>query len=280
MNIKIFVAHHKPAKVIKSDIYMPVQVGKALSGNELDMIGDNEGDNISNLNPAFCEMTAIYWGWKNVKADYVGLCHYRRFFTDLGSVKLRELLHFCLIRYFGNIWHPGINDIYTRQIKTNSIVKFEENAAHFESELRKWLNSDSIDAVIPTPYHLACMSVQQFFTVIGKDHLSRLKKIVDKSSPEFGKYFDKTMEGCCLYAANMFIFKHDIFEDYCNTIFPILFEHLESVKSESWCVNPLSEGCYSRISGYLAELLTSAYILKIISEGKKIKYVNVLFLEE
>ena len=114
-------------------------------------------------------------------------------------------------------------------------------------ELKKWLNSNSFDAVIPTPYHLACMSVQQFFMVIGLDHLTRLKKIVDKASPEYGKYFHQTMEGSTLYAANMFIFKHEIFEDYCNTIFPILFEHLESVKAEKWCINPLSEGCYSRI---------------------------------
>ena len=81
-SIKILVAHHKKSLVITNDVYLPIHVGKALHKDiDLGIQGDDEGDNISNENSIYCEMTAWYWAWKNLKADYVGLCHYRRYFT-------------------------------------------------------------------------------------------------------------------------------------------------------------------------------------------------------
>lgn len=79
--IKILVAQHKVANVFSNDVYTPIQVGKALSKVDLGIIGDNTGDNISELNPFFCELTAQYWAWKNIHdVEYIGLCHYRRYF--------------------------------------------------------------------------------------------------------------------------------------------------------------------------------------------------------
>ena len=101
VNIKILVGYHKPAKLYKSDIYVPIHLGRALATEAskdgkmsqedyqwmLDnMIGDDTGDNISELNRYFCELTAIYWAWKNYdklgNPDYIGLCHYRRLFAE------------------------------------------------------------------------------------------------------------------------------------------------------------------------------------------------------
>lgn len=82
-NIKILVACHKDDPNIRQDdIYMPVQVGKALHPDlNLGFQCDNTGDNISEKNGSYCELTALYWAWKNLKdVDYIGLCHYRRYF--------------------------------------------------------------------------------------------------------------------------------------------------------------------------------------------------------
>ncbi len=82
MNIKVFVMTHKLFERPKDDMYVPLQVGHALHGT-LDeaylRVYDGE-DNISAQNPYFSELTGMYWIWKQCRdADYVGVCHYRRF---------------------------------------------------------------------------------------------------------------------------------------------------------------------------------------------------------
>ena len=83
-HIALFVAAHKPDFVIHDEVHTPIHVGRVVSkfkAEMAEMLGDNTGENISEKNPSYCEMTAHYWIWKNVKdAEFVGLCHYRRYF--------------------------------------------------------------------------------------------------------------------------------------------------------------------------------------------------------
>ena len=85
MDIKILVAAHKTYRMPEDDIFMPVHVGAA--GKE--SIGyqrDDEGENISLKNPYFCELTGLYWMWKNCDNEYNGLVHYRRYFATRKHV--------------------------------------------------------------------------------------------------------------------------------------------------------------------------------------------------
>ena len=85
--VEILVACHKPDTVYRDDIYTPIHVGRAISKYTAEMndfIGDNTGDNISEKNASYCELTAQYWAWKNIHdVEYIGLCHYRRYFKKL-----------------------------------------------------------------------------------------------------------------------------------------------------------------------------------------------------
>ena len=78
-NVKIIVATHKKYKMPEDEIYIPLQVG-AEEKESLGYEKDNTGDNISSKNSYYCELTGLYWVWKNCSDDYKGIVHYRRFF--------------------------------------------------------------------------------------------------------------------------------------------------------------------------------------------------------
>ena len=55
-----------------------VQAGAALTKKRIAVFSDNSGDNISRKNKQYCEMSAVYWLWKNSHHDWIGIEHYRR----------------------------------------------------------------------------------------------------------------------------------------------------------------------------------------------------------
>ena len=56
----IYIATHKSFSFNKEKDYCPIQVG-AEGNNDLFYLKDNIGDNISNKNKNFCELTGVYW---------------------------------------------------------------------------------------------------------------------------------------------------------------------------------------------------------------------------
>lgn len=91
--MKIIVCCHKKSDIKKESYLLPIHVGKALSSSNFNMQGDDTGDNISIKNPNYCELTGLYWAWKNLKnEDYIGLCHYRRYFLIKDSMDIKRIL--------------------------------------------------------------------------------------------------------------------------------------------------------------------------------------------
>ena len=81
MQTTIIVATHKPYWVPDDPMYLPVQMGHAVHP-ACGYIGDDTGDNISERNANFCELTGLYWAAHNIDSDYIGIVHYRRYFAS------------------------------------------------------------------------------------------------------------------------------------------------------------------------------------------------------
>ena len=108
--VKIFVVAHKPFGMPEGEALVPIHVGRAVSrlkDEMAGMIGDDTGENISEKNPSYCEMTAHYWIWKNVKdCDYVGVCHYRRYFgIDITEKTVSEVMDNADVLMVEPSWH-------------------------------------------------------------------------------------------------------------------------------------------------------------------------------
>ena len=90
MSISIFTITHVPFTPPEDPIYIPLQVGRALH-DDYGYQSDASGDNISVKNPYYSELTGLYWIWKNyTDADYLGLCHYRRYFLNENGSLMSE----------------------------------------------------------------------------------------------------------------------------------------------------------------------------------------------
>lgn len=81
--ITVGVAAHRPYRMPADPAYLPLHVGAALHPDACPGFQpDDEGDSVSGRNPSWCELTGLWWLWRNCGAAHKGLVHYRRL---LGS---------------------------------------------------------------------------------------------------------------------------------------------------------------------------------------------------
>ena len=215
-DIKIFVSHRidLESETIDNPLYIPVRCGAAYDEREgVTMLGDDTGDNISEKRESFCELTVLYWAWKNVEADYYGLCHYRRY------ISLSKKRH-CA----DNIPLLGIERMTEKQIE-----KFALKDAH--SLYNDLLQYDLIttpcedvrltgDGCHSSVYQL-CKDRIRDFDMEGVDIFIA---IIKEKYPEYSDDVDKYFSGHLAKFYNCFIMRKDIFEKFCSMLFDILFE--------------------------------------------------------
>lgn len=131
MSIQIYTITHVPFTPPEDAIYVPLQVGRSLHP-DYGYLGDDTGDNISAKNPYYSELTGLYWIWQNcTDADYLGLCHYRRYFlNDAGALMKESEYMDILSRYDVIIAKPQIGqyDYHTIYARAHDIQNLDRTA--------------------------------------------------------------------------------------------------------------------------------------------------------
>ncbi|RTK98357.1 MAG: DUF4422 domain-containing protein [Proteobacteria bacterium] len=256
--IQIFISYHKNYHIFKNEILTPIHVGSALSNNKLDMVSDSTGDNISEKNPNFCELTAQYWAWKNCNDDYIGFLHYRRLF-DFTEKNLTE-------NKWGLVVEDNIDNIY---------LKYGLNTDFLNHFIPQY------DVIISKPWDVSNAGTKNlhdhYNSAESKLHIKdydRALEILVTKYPQYQQAINKYNNSKLGYFNNMFILKRELFEEYTQLMFDVLF-HLESELDIS--KYDMQE---ARVFGYISEWLFGIYVTYLKSTGSfKIKELQRVFIE-
>lgn len=187
MNDRIYVVTHKPfslSKELKNKGYELITVGNQTKTNE--GVSDADGiDNIAAKNANYCELTAVYWMWKNVKTSIKGFCHYRRYFTH-DTLKYNEKKILSITE--------AINDLDDRTVIMPQ---------------KKYYNVSSKELYLRSGYI--------------KD-LETTRRVINEKYPDYLYEWDKMIKENNGYITNMMICQSSIFDKYCEWLFDILEE--------------------------------------------------------
>lgn len=240
-DIKILVCAHKKARLPECGCFFPVQAGAALHGPIDGFAPDDTGDNISAKNGNYCELTCHYWAWKNLKADIVGLNHYRRFFD------------------FERRW-PSVSP--DRSFAPMGYV----DKPYRMPDLERMLGG-RCDIILPTRRHYPYSVATQYAVFHLVNDLRILREVTAELSPDYLAAFDELMQRRNGYSGyNMFITRWEHFDGYSEWLFKILFEVERRVK-----LSPYPD--QARIFGYMSERLINVYCMR---HGLRVRYVPVV----
>ncbi len=248
--IAIFVCYHKESEIFANEIYKPIQTGCTLNEEMEGLLHDNTGDNISIKNRNYGELTAVYWVWKNYlkenpNTDYIGFCHYRRFF-DFADKK-ENFFCFKLEDYNvfkDKIWPNNTPDKIEKYIKNYDVIVPAATTFDNKSVIGQFLEAH------PQEIHIV---MDKFIEIVKKDY------------PDYAKVMDDFLKNNKMYICLNYVMKKELFEEWCKWLFDILFK-IESETDYSQYID------YNaiRAPAFVAERFFNVW-LKYQTENKHLK---------
>jgi lipopolysaccharide biosynthesis glycosyltransferase len=228
--------------------------------------GDDTGDNISEKRLSYCELTVQYWAWKNVEADYYGLCHYRRYFSFSKEM-------------FGTT--DPFGHVQEKYLSKDSAAKYKlDDFQYCREQIERY------DIIVPYLWDVRKMpTIRGFFdtvydrwaamdsTVVFKRHIDKMIETVEAKYPMYKEPMRSYFKGNQSGGYNCFIMKKAVFDEYCAFLFDIL-SCMEDEFNKETGSEYFSE-VRNRTVGFFAELLIDIFI----SYQKKVKNLKIKRLQ-
>lgn len=181
--MSIYVISHKPVECPNLNGYQLIQVG-AYNKDHYCNISDDIGDNISDKNPLYCELTGLYWIWRNLADEYVGIVHYRRFFSE---------------------------------------SLFESHFLK-EKRIKKILKNYDVILPIKTKLKTKTVREQFLENTGTKHDLDVMESVLRDKYPDYYEMYNQVFNGKASYYRNMLVTSKDIYDGYCEWLFDVLSE--------------------------------------------------------
>jgi hypothetical protein len=239
--LTLYSVFHKPFYQPPVDFVVPIQAGRQLATQQLPMAGDDTGEHISALNPAFCELTALYWIWKNMHFDnnsYWGLCHYRRYFSIpvhnpfVSKSKLQSKPPTA----------AAIDAVVNEKLKAYILKQLEQH-----------------DIIVQKPKY-ASKKKGKILTIEAhyhRDHIEADWTLMKQTVLQLYPHYQQSLQLFCnqttMCFANMMIASPAIWNDYLSWLFPILFTMQQQMTAQR-------DGYQGRAIGFIGERLLNLYL--------------------
>lgn len=223
-----------------SKIMLPIEVGADLRKKHIEgILQDNQGENISSKNKMYCELTAQYWAWKNLDADYYGFFHYRRYLS------------------FADKKHPvdQWQNVIEESPDSNCLKKYNLEDDYIQKLVMEYdlvLSEEKNVAKMPDKNPSVYEQYKNGRSLNIKD-IDLVHDIIKKKYPNYLDTFEKVMKGEKTCLCNMYIMKKELFHEYMAWLFDILFEFEKRSDMSEYTV----EGY--RTPGHLAERLLTVF---------------------
>lgn len=271
--IRIFVTHtpNKNDYLVENSMMVNVIAGGKFQTKDVppNMVLDNTGDNISEKNKKYCELTTQYWAWKNVEADYYGFCHYRRFLimkenNDKENKSER-----------GQIISSVLNEYTAEKYQLSNESAMESYVNQYDMILPKKQNIK----ILSTPLGKQ-RSVYKHFAAHDRLFMNAndLKLLMDIIKEEYPEYYSDAVEymgGSEFWGFNCFVLKKELFFELCEFEFGVL-KRLENMVDLQKYNKQMS-----RIYGFMGEILSCIFFYHIQKTRKGIRTAecNLVYFE-
>lgn len=251
--IKLFCIYHAQTPIYRNEVVEPILTGANSKDFEFEGVKDNSGDNISDKNLYYAELTANYWVWKNYVSqnsllEYVGFCHYRRFFDFLKRKNKKA---------FKELSYEKFDSIFKKQYSQEKIYQIIKD----------------YDIVLPPKFVFEESVYEQYCRWHPQEPMDKFIEIVKRECPEYIETMDEFLNSNSGYYCLNYIMKTTLYDEFFGWIYDLLIKFEKEVDLSKYYKEKNGEKIIIKVSAFIVERFINVWI------NQKIKDSNLKVLE-